>query len=164
MNTSKATTPRKSTPFRIPPKEQDVINHAISLLERRIFQRGDSLEDPGAVSQFLRLKLASCKHEAFAMIFVDSQHRVIAFEELFKGTIDSTTVHARVVIQRALHYNAAVAFLAHNHPSGKTEPSAADRLLTNSLKALLAHIDVRVLDHFIVGQGEPFSFANAGLL
>jgi DNA repair protein RadC len=95
---------------------------------------------------------------------MNSQHRVLAYEPMFKGTLDSTAVYPRVVVQRALELNAGAVIFSHQHPSGCTEPSSADRVLTDRLKAALALIDVRVLDHIIVGQGTPYSFAESGLL
>ena len=141
-----------------------IIQQAIALLEQRIFKAGPSLESPQAVKDYLRLKLVTEPNEVFAMIFMNSKHEVLAYEPMFKGTIDAATVYPRVVVQRALELNAAAAILAHQHPSGSTEPSSADRVLTGRLKDALALIDVRVLDHIIVGQGTPYSFAESGLL
>ncbi|WP_025806319.1 RadC family protein [Pseudomonas chlororaphis] len=163
MNISEAI-PRKPSTLLFDTQQQAVIEQAILLLESRLFQRGEVLKTQKAVEQFLQLKLAASQREVFALLFLDSKHRVIAFEELFHGSINSTSIHPRVVMQRALHHNAAAAILAHNHPSGVTEPSQADRSITSRLKELLELIDVQVLDHFIVGQGNPFSFAEAGLL
>ncbi len=114
--------------------------------------------------EYLRLKLVAEPNEIFAVVFMNSMHEVLAYEPMFKGTVHSTTVHARPIVQRALELNAAAVVLAHQHPSGATEPSNADRVLTQQLQAALALIDVRVLDHIIVGQGAPFSFAESGLL
>jgi len=108
--------------------------------------------------------LSSHPYEVFAVLFLDNRHRVLAFEELFRGTIDGASVHPREVVRRALHYNAAALILAHNHPSGVSEPSSADRRITERLQAALALIDVRVLDHIVVGHGEFTSFAERGLL
>ncbi len=141
-----------------------IIKHAIALLEHRVFRRGSALEDPTAVRQFLRLRLAGEPHEVFAALFLDAKHRVLAVEHLFHGTIDGATVYPRVVLKRAIEHNAAAVIFCHNHPSGVTDPSAADRALTQRLKEALAYADIRVLDHFIVGQGEPYSLAEAGLL
>lgn len=145
-------------------QEQELIQQAITLLERRMFKRGRKIESPNDISTFLRLKLASNKNEVFAVVFLDSKHRVLAFEELFRGSIDAAAVYSRVVVQRVLHHNAAAVVLSHNHPSGDTTPSGADRVLTLRLKELLKEIDVKVLDHFVVGQGDPYSFAEAGLV
>ncbi|MCB1906635.1 MAG: DNA repair protein RadC, partial [Rhodocyclaceae bacterium] len=117
-----------------------------------------------AVRDYLRLKLVAEPNEIFAVVFLDNQHQVLAFEPLFQGTVDQTSVYPRVVVQRALALNASALILAHQHPSGTTEPSAADRAITERLKSALATVDVRVLDHFIVGKGSPYSFAESGLL
>jgi len=114
---------------------------------------------------FLRLHLAGLDHEVFFALWLDAQNRLIAAEELFRGTLTQTSVYPREVVKRALAHNAAAVVLAHNHPSGVAEPSAADGLLTRELKQALALVDVRVLDHFIVtGQAQPLSFAERGLL
>lgn len=144
--------------------EDWIIRQAIALLENRVFKAGPALGSPAAVRDYLRLKLVAEPNEIFAVVFLDNQHQVLAFEPLFKGTVDQTSVYPRVVVQRALALNAAALILAHQHPSGITEPSAADRAITERLKSALATVDVRVLDHFIVGKGNPYSFAEAGLL
>ncbi len=119
---------------------------------------------PGAVRDVLRAQLAALPHEVFACLYLDNQHRVIAFEELFRGTLDSASVYPREVIKRALAHNAAALILTHNHPSGVSEPSQADMMLTRRLKESLAMVDIRVLDHLVIGDGEPVSFAERGLL
>ena len=141
-----------------------IIRQAIALLEQRVFKKGPSLERPAAVKDYLRLKLAAEPNEIFAIVFLNSMHEVLAYEPMFKGTLDSTSVYPRVVVQRALELNAGAVIFSHQHPSGCTEPSSADRVLTDRLKAALALIDVRVLDHIIIGQGTPYSFAESGLL
>ena len=141
-----------------------IIRQAIALLEQRVFKKGPSLERPAAVKDYLRLKLAAEPNEVFAIVFLNSMHEVLAYEPMFKGTLDSTAVYPRVVVQRALELNAGAVIFSHQHPSGATEPSSADRALTQQLQAALALIDVRVLDHIIVGQGIPYSFAEHGLL
>lgn len=128
------------------------------------FQRGAALESPAASREFVRFELIGEKYEVFGCVFLDNQHRVITFEKLFHGTIDSTSVYPRVVVDRALAHNAAAVILAHNHPSGKAEPSTADRNITGRLKDALALIDVRVLDHLVVGAEEAYSFAEHGLI
>jgi len=124
----------------------------------------DTLSSPGAVRDYLRLKLTGLPHEVFLAVFLDAQNRVIEVEELFRGTLTQTSVYPREVVKRALAHNAAGAILAHNHPSGVAEPSQADRWLTEQLKAALVLVDVRVLDHFVVAGGRSLSFAERGLL
>ncbi len=125
---------------------------------------GNALNSPELVRNFLRLCLANKPHEVFIGIFLDAQHRTIASEELFSGTLTQASVYPREVVKRALHHNAAAIIFAHNHPSGVAEPSHADKLLTQSLKQALALIDVRVLDHFIVGNDTTMSFAEYNLI
>ena len=121
-------------------------------------------ESPAAVKDYLRLQLAPRTHEVFAALFLDVQHRLIALEELFRGTLTQTSVYPREVVLRALHHHAAAVVLAHNHPSGSVAPSRADEVLTQQLKAALALVDVRVLDHIIVAPGEALSMAEKGLV
>src|SRR5690606_33727188 len=133
---------------------------------RHLFEelkRGDVLTSPGAVRNFLRSQLAALPHEVFACLYLDNQHRVIAFEELFRGTLDSASVYPREVIKRALAHNAAALILTHNQASGASEPRQADLLLCCRLKESLALVDIRVLDHLVVGDGEPVPFAERGL-
>ncbi|XNX70568.1 JAB domain-containing protein [Stenotrophomonas maltophilia] len=144
--------------------EDWIVQQAIVLLERRVFKAGPRLERPAAVRDYLRLKLGAEPNEIFVVVFMNSMHDVLAVEPMFHGTINATSVYPRVVLQRALQLNAAAVIFAHQHPSGTTEPSNADRLLTEQLKTALALIDVRVLDHFVIGQGTPYSFAESGLL
>lgn len=125
---------------------------------------GDVMNSPGLVKDFLRLSLSNKPHEVFVGIFLDARHRIIASEELFSGTLTQTSVYPREVVKRALHHNAAAIIFAHNHPSGVAEPSHADKVLTQSLKQALALIDVKVLDHFIVGNGAVMSFAEQDMI
>ncbi len=126
---------------------------------------GDVLSSPGAVRDYLRLTLGTLCHEVFLVLLLDAQHRLIGVEELFRGTLTQTSVYPREVVKLALQRNAAAMILAHNHPSGLCEPSAADTVLTRALKDALALVDVKVLDHFIVaGSARPLSFAERGLL
>lgn len=129
---------------------------------REELQRGDALSSPLAVRQYLQLLLGGREHEVFVALFLDSQHRVIATEELFRGTLNQASVYPREVVKRALAHNAAAVIFAHNHPSGIAEPSTADRVLTDTLKQALALVEVRVLDHFIVATGQALSFAERG--
>lgn len=127
-------------------------------------QRGDALNSPRAVRDYLQLLLGSRQQEVFLVLFLDTQHRVIAAEELFHGTLGQTSVYPREVVKRALAHNAAAVILAHNHPSGVAEPSQSDQLLTGALKQALALVDVQVLDHFVVAAGRTLSFAEKGLI
>lgn len=126
-------------------------------------RRGDSLADPDAVRFYLTAKLRDYRFEVFSCLFLDNRHRVIEYEELFRGTIDGASVHPREVVRRALHHNAAAVIFAHNHPSGVAEPSQADERITQKLKDALHLIDVRVLDHFVIGDS-IVSFAERGML
>ncbi len=119
---------------------------------------------PDAVKHYLQLQLAHKNHEVFAVLFLDNQNRMLAMEELFRGTLSQTSVYPREVVMRALHHQAAAVVLSHNHPSGSVQPSRADEHLTQTLKASLALVDVRVLDHIIVGQGQALSMAEQGLM
>ena len=127
-------------------------------------KRGDIMTSPQQVRQFLRLSLVHRQHEVFMGLFLDARNRIIQSEELFSGTLTETSVYAREVIKRALFHNAAAIIFAHNHPSGPAEPSQADEVLTQSLKQALAYVEVKVLDHFIVGSEGITSFAERGLL
>ncbi|AHE99482.1 RadC family protein [Thioalkalivibrio paradoxus] len=126
-------------------------------------QRGDAITSPAATRAFLSARLRDYPFEVFACLFLDNRHRVVAFEELFRGTIDGASVHPREVVRRVLHHNAAAVILAHNHPSGVAEPSRADEAITRRLSEALGLVDVRVLDHVIVADG-IVSFAERGLL
>ena len=131
---------------------------AQQLREREVF------DSPQAVQHYLQLHLAGRTHEVFAVLFLDSGNRLIAMEELFRGTLTQTSVYPREVVLRALHHHAAAVVLAHNHPSGSVQPSRADEALTQTLKAALALVDVRVLDHVIVAPGAALSMAEQGLV
>lgn len=131
---------------------------------RETLKRGDTLSSPEAVRDYLRLTLAARSNEVFVGLFLDSQHRLITADELFQGTLAQTSVYPREIVKAALAHNAAAVIFAHNHPSGVAEPSRADELLTQSLKAALALVDVRTLDHFIVAGGQVVSFAERGML
>jgi len=144
--------------------EDWIIHQAIELLERRVFSTEPVLTNADAVRDFLRLKLVPEPNEVFAVIFLNTQHQVIAYEPLFKGTIDQCAAYPRVVVQRVIAHNAAAVILSHQHPSGTTEPSASDWKFTKQLQSALITIGVRVLDHLIVGQGNSYSFAQAGVL
>jgi DNA repair protein RadC len=140
-----------------------VLELARRALAEQLKQR-PAFDSPDAVKNYLQLAIGARAHEVFAVLFLDAQHRLIAVEELFRGTLTQTSVYPREVVARALHLNAAAVVLAHNHPSGCAEPSRADEALTQNLKAALALVDVRVLDHVIVGQGVALSMAERGLI
>jgi DNA repair protein RadC len=131
---------------------------------RETLARGDALSNPDETRDYLIARLRGYAHEVFACLFLDNRHRIISFDELFHGTIDGTSVHPREVVKRALGHNAAAVIFAHNHPSGVAEPSVADELITRRLKDALALVDIRVLDHLIIGDGHTVSFAERGLL
>jgi DNA repair protein RadC len=141
---------------------------AVLELSRRyldeMLMRSNPLESPDVTEQYLKTVLRDYPNEVFACLFLDTRHRVIAFEELFHGTIDGATVYPRVVAEKALQHGAAALIVAHNHPSGVSEPSLADQAITRRLKDALALLDIRLLDHFIVGEGTPVSMAARGLL
>jgi len=126
--------------------------------------RAEGLASPDQAADYLRAKLSHLPREVFAVMFLDTRHRIIAFEEMFFGTLDGAIVHPREVVRRALAHGAAAVIVAHNHPSGVAEPSAADRHLTRQLSQALGLVDVRLLDHFIVGDGAPTSLAQLGML
>lgn len=137
-------------------------------LVRRVMEeplrRGDCMRSPADVRAYVQARLRHHRQEVFAVLFLDNRHRLIAFEELFYGTIDGASVHPREVVRRALHHNAAAAICCHNHPSGIAEPSRADEAITRRLKEALALVDVRLLDHMVVGDNEVVSFAERNLL
>ena len=141
---------------------------AVLELSRRylgeVILRGSPLESPGVTEQYLKSALRDNPNEVFACLFLDTRHRVIAFEELFHGTIDGATVYPRVVAEKALKHRAAALIVAHNHPSGVSEPSLADQAITRRLKDALALLDIRLLDHFVIGDGSPVSMAARGMI
>jgi DNA repair protein RadC len=148
---------------RIALTEEQIIKAAVLLLNKRI-ERGSQLTSPDITRAYLKTQLHDREHEVFACLFLDSQHRAIAYEELFRGTIDGASVYSREVVKRCLQLNAAAVIFAHNHPSGISEPSQADLQVIDKLKSALGIIDVRVLDHFIIGDGEPYSFSGHRLI
>ena len=126
--------------------------------------RGDALKNPAETRRYLTARLRDYPYEVFACLFLDTRHRVISYEELFRGTIDGASVHPREVVRRALQHNAAAVILAHNHPSGIAEPSDADRRITTRLQDALALIDIRVLDHIVIGDQSATSLAERGFI
>ena len=141
----------------------EIINAARDRLARRMRQ-GALLESPGRTRDFLLVQLAERTHEAFCLIHLDNRHRVIEWQELFRGTIDGASVHPREVVKEALARNAAACILVHNHPSGVAEPSQADELITRRLQDALGLVDIRVLDHLIVAGSTVLSMAERGLI
>jgi DNA repair protein RadC len=142
--------------------EQTTIDAALAIIAKRLRSTGVALTEPQAASDYCRLRLGALEHEVFAVLFLDSRHRVICFEEIFRGTIDGSEVHPREVVKRALELNAAALIMTHNHPSGSLEFSAADRAVTARLKQALALVEVRVLDHILVAAGGTQSLARHG--
>jgi DNA repair protein RadC len=143
------------------------LSAAIELARRSLGERlreGSALTSPGAVRDYLRLALGGREHEVFVCLWLDAQHRVISFQESFRGTLTQTSVYPREIVKAALAANAAAVIFAHNHPSGVAQPSQADELLTRNLKEALGLVDVKVLDHFIVAGSQALSFAERGLL
>lgn len=146
-----------------PAAPEEVLSAAEQMLRRRIHQ-ADVMSSPAAVRDFLRLRLGLLEHEVFAVVHLDAQNRVIEYSEIFRGTVSQTSVYPREVVKEALARNSAAVLLVHNHPSGTVQPSRADEALTQTLKAALALVDVRVLDHLVVTATEILSFAERGLL
>lgn len=144
--------------------EDATIRRALRIIETRLREPGVALCSPNAVRDYLALLLGDLEHEVFAAVFLDAQNRVIATEELFRGTLTQTAVYPREVVKRALALNAASVIFAHNHPSGVEEPSTADRWLTDQLKTALAMVDVRTLDHFVIAGRRYASFMELGWL
>ncbi|CUJ73740.1 MULTISPECIES: RadC family protein [Pseudomonadota] len=142
---------------------EQILEAARQAIERKM-QRGTSFTSPAAVKEYLRAKLAGFEHEVFAVLFMDTQHRLIEYAEMFRGTIDGASVYPRERVKEALRLNAAAVIVSHNHPSGNPEPSGADRALTQRLKEALGLVDVRVLDHVIVAGTDTTSFAERGLI
>lgn len=145
-------------------REDRTIARALVILERRASETGPSLGDVATCGAFFRLRLGNECREHFEVAFLDTKHRLIAVERLFSGSVDGAEIHPRIVVQRALALNAVAVLVAHNHPSGHTEPSAADRAVTTRLKSVLGLVDVRLLDHFVITAGEVVSMAARGLV
>ncbi len=145
-------------------RDDRAIARALRILARRACRPGQTMGDVPTCSAFFRLRLGNEGREHFEVAFLDAQHRLLAVERLFSGTIDGAHVSPRIVVQRALALNAAAIILAHNHPSGSPEPSAADRAVTAQLKSVLQLVDVRLLDHFVVTADQALSMAGRGLM
>jgi len=145
--------------------DAEIVREALRILDKELRTQDEIyLTSPSTVRDYLRLQLASRECEIFAVLFLTNRHRVIDFQEMFRGTIDGASVHPREVVKEVLRHNAAAVILCHNHPSGASEPSRADEAITRRLKEALALVDVRVLDHLIVGGSEITSLAERGLL
>jgi DNA repair protein RadC len=140
-----------------------VIDAALELLSQRI-AKGPLLASPRAVKDYLRLRFADLQHEVFCLLYLDKRHRLIACEDIFRGTIDGASVHPREVVKAALRHNAAAVICAHNHPSHNAEPSHADELITSRLKEVLSLVDIRLLDHLVVSAVATVSLAERGVL
>ena len=143
--------------------ELEAINVALDAIQSRLTTQ-DIYTRPADVRNFLKMKLAPAMDEWFAVMFLTSQHQLITFEKLFRGTVDSSSVHIRVIARKALECNAAAVVLAHNHPSGVSEPSRADRAITDKIKEALQIFDINVIDHFIVTGNDTCSFAEHGYI
>jgi DNA repair protein RadC len=151
----------------VTPEQQARLAAVVELARRALretIDRGSALSSPQAVRDYLRLKIQNREHEVFVAVFLSAQNRVVEVEELFRGTLTQTSVFPREIVKRALFHNAAAIIFAHNHPSGVAEPSRADEALTQTLKHTLALVDVKVLDHFVIGADSAMSFAERGLL
>ena len=149
------------------PAKRARIAAALELARRSLaeqLQERPSLGNPRDSGDYLRARLRHLPYEVFGCLYLDNRHRVLAFEELFRGTVDGASVHPREVVRACLHHNACAVIFAHNHPSGVAEPSAADRAITHELRDALQLVGVRVLDHLVIGHGEPVSMAARGLL
>jgi DNA repair protein RadC len=151
------------TPAGVAVSDEELVDGALKILSGQV-ARGDVLESPATTRRYLALRFANLEHEVFCCLFLDNRHRVIACDELFRGTVDGASVHPREVVKQALARNAAAVILAHNHPSGVAEPSQADELITLRLKDALGVVDIRVLDHLVVAGSNVVSLAERGLL
>ncbi len=145
-----------------PAQEPEVLSSASELLGQRVI--GQPVTDPALARDFLRARLAGQEREIFGVLFLDQRHRVLAFEEMFRGTLNGTAVYPREVVKRSLAHNAAAVIFTHNHPSGNPEPSRADEVLTQRLKDALSMVDIRTLDHLVIGREGIVSFSERGLI
>jgi len=143
--------------------DSEILEAAFRILARRM-AKGSVLTSPKDTQRYLTLRFAELEHEVFAIVYLTKRHRVIACEELFRGTIDGASVHPRIVVKNSLRHNAAAVIVAHNHPSGIAEPSQADEIITQRLKAALELVDIRLLDHIVTAGDSAVSFAQRGLL
>ena len=142
--------------------EEEILRAAEEILARRL-NTGEALTDPSAAGAMLRARLGHLDHEVFCVVFLDTRHRVIAIEDMFRGTIDGCEVHPREIVKQALSHNAAAIIISHNHPSGSDEPSTADKAVTDRIKQAASLLDIRLLDHILVARSkDPVSFARKG--
>ncbi|KVK21567.1 hypothetical protein AWS18_07560 [Enterobacter hormaechei subsp. oharae] len=148
----------------LPLSAQRTVQHALALLDRHLRETGVAFTSTQAARDWLKLKMAGLEREEFMVLYLNQQNQLLAHETLFTGTINSTEVHPREVVKRALYFNAAAVLFAHNHPSGDTTPSQADKAVTQRLVQALQLVDIRVPDHLIVGGTQRLSFAEHGLL
>jgi DNA repair protein RadC len=147
----------------LPATAEQILEEARRVIDLKA-QRGETFTSPELVKEYLITKLAGFEHEVFAALFLDAKHQLIQYVEMFRGSIDSASVYPREVVKEALHHNAAAVIFAHNHPSGNPEPSQADKILTQRLKEALMLVEVRSLDHIVVGGRQTVSFAERGLI
>ena len=147
----------------LPATAEQILEEARRVIDLKT-QRGEAFTSPELVKEYLITKLAGFEHEVFAALFLDAKHQLIQYVEMFRGSIDSASVYPREVVKEALHCNAAAVIFAHNHPSGNPEPSQADKTLTQRLKEALMLVEVRSLDHIVVGGRQTVSFAERGLI
>lgn len=152
---------RKSNVVAITDPDDAVIEQAMAILDKRV-RRGPVLTDQKTLGNYLKLQLQGHEREHFAAVFLNAKHHLLAYEVLFTGTLDGAEVHPREVVKQALRHNASAVVIAHNHPSGDPTPSTADRSMTTRLRDALRMVDIRLLDHFVISQGEPFSMASKG--
>ena len=157
-------TSESSQNFTLQPSEQRAIKRALSILDKHLREPGIAFTSTQSVRDWLRLKMVGLEREEFMVLYLSQQHQLTGYETLFTGTINSTEVHPREVVKRALYFNAAAVIFAHNHPSGEITPSQADKNLTQRLVNILQVVDIRVLDHLIVGGRHVFSFGEHGLI
>jgi DNA repair protein RadC len=150
-------------PYNVDPSEDDIIERAMEVLRRRM-HKGPAMDSPQAVRQYLMLKAAGLEREEFWCMWLNTHHHIIDVETVSTGTLSQASIYPREIVKSGLRHNAAAVILAHNHPSGLPEPSRADEFLTQTLKSALGMVDVRVLDHIIVGNDRAVSFAERGLL
>lgn len=147
-----------------PVSETQILNAAKTIIKRRYMRLGQPIQNSEHTKEYLMFHLAGYEHEVFACLFLDSKHRIISFEEMFRGTIDGASIYPREVVKVALENNAAAVIFAHNHPSGDAKPSVADKQVTQQLTNALALVNVRVLDHIVIGETEALSFADMNLM